>query len=83
MFHEGIEEHKTAIGMIRVYSVAKTIVDCFRFRNKVGLDVAIEALRETISNRRRYGITICQVSEMARQCRVGEVMRPYLEAMIT
>ena len=83
MFHEGIEEHKTAIGMIRVYSVAKTIVDCFRFRNKVGLDVAIEALRETISNRRRYGITIGQVSEMARQCRVGEVMRPYLEAMIT
>ena len=82
MFHEGIEEHKTAGGAIRIYSVAKTVVDCFRFRTKVRVDVAVEALRETIHSRRRYGVTIGQISEMARKCRAGEIMRPYLEAMI-
>ena len=82
MFREGIEEHETAGGVIRVYGVAKTVVDCFRFRNKVGVDVAVEALREAIRDRRRYGITIGRISEIARKCRVGGVMRPYLEAMI-
>lgn len=83
MFRQGVEDRKTPSGTIRIYGVAKTLVDCFRFRNKVGLDVAIEALRDVIGNRRRFGITISQVFELARKCRAGEVMRPYLEAMIT
>ena len=82
MYLIGIEEHQTQAGTFRVYGIAKTLVDCFRFRNKVGLDIAVEALREVVLNRRRYGITIGQISELARKCRIGEVMRPYLEALI-
>lgn len=82
MYREGIEEHRTAGGTIRIYSVTKTLVDCFRFRNKVGVDVAVEALREVVTHRMKYGVTIAQISEVARKCRAGEVMQPYLEALI-
>jgi predicted transcriptional regulator of viral defense system len=82
IYCEGIEEHRTGGGVVRVYSVAKTLVDGFRFRNRVGVGVAVEALREVVTHRRRYGVTIGQISEVARKCRVGEVMRPYLETLI-
>lgn len=82
IYREGIEEHRTPGGVVRVYSVAKTLVDCFRFRNKVGIDVAVEALREVVMHRQRYGITVGQITEVARRCRVGKVMLPYIEALI-
>lgn len=82
MYRQGIEKHQTPAGVVRVYSVAKTIVDCFRFRNKVGIDVAVEALREVVYNRRQYGVTPGQLAALAAKCRVGDVMKPYIEALI-
>jgi predicted transcriptional regulator of viral defense system len=83
MYEEGIETHGTPAGTIRVYSVAKTLVDCFRFRNKVGTDVAVEALREVIRHRSKYGLTVGELHALAKRYRAGEVMRPYLEAIVT
>jgi len=82
IYREEIEEHRTGGGVVRVYSIAKTLIDCFRFRNKVGVDVAVEALREVVTHRKQYGVTIGHISDVAKKCRVGEVMRPYLEALI-
>jgi predicted transcriptional regulator of viral defense system len=64
---------------IRIFSVAKTVADCFKYRNKIGLDVAIEALRESIRNRRA---TTTDLWEAARVCRVSNVMKPYMEALL-
>ena len=55
---------------------------CFRFRRKVGTDVAVEAVREVIHNRSKYGVTVSQLCDLAAKCRVGEAMRPYLEALV-
>lgn len=74
----GIEEHKIEGVRVRVYSVAKTVVDCFKFRNKIGLDVAIEALRS--STRERH-CTINEIWHYAKICRMQNVMRPYLESL--
>ena len=63
---------------IRVYNPAKTVADCFKYRNKIGLDVALEALRECWRARR------CSMDELwkaARICRMTHVMRPYLESL--
>ena len=74
----GIEEHHLPGGTVRIYSPAKTVVDCFKFRNKIGMDVAIEALSDCLRKRRA---TVAQLNEFAAACRVAKVMRPYLEAM--
>ena len=63
---------------VRVYSVAKTVADCFKYRNKIGLDVAIEALRECLRARR---CTRDELHPFARIDRIENVMRPYLEAL--
>lgn len=63
---------------VRVFNLAKTVADCFKFRNKVGLDVAIEALREV---RRHKLVTSDDLWRYAKICRVSNVMRPYMEAM--
>ncbi len=76
---EGIEEHRTDDGLIRVYGVAKTVADCFRYRNKIGLDVALEALREC---RRERRATMDELWHYASVGRVSTVMRPYLEAIL-
>jgi len=75
---EGVEEHRTGDGLIRVYGVAKTVADCFRYRNKIGLDVALEALREC---RRERRATLDELWHYANADRVSTVMRPYLEAV--
>jgi predicted transcriptional regulator of viral defense system len=75
----GIETRKRAGGMVRVYSVAKTVADCFKFRNRIGLDVAMEALREGWQQR---CFTLEELESMARICRVQAVMRPYIEALV-
>jgi predicted transcriptional regulator of viral defense system len=74
----GIEEHEIEGVCVRVYSVAKTVVDCFKFRNKIGLDVAIEALRDCLKERR---CTIDEIWDYGKICRMQNVMRPYLEAL--
>jgi predicted transcriptional regulator of viral defense system len=63
---------------IRIFSVAKTVADCFKYRNKIGLDVALEALRETIRNRKSTTVDLWQA---AKVCRVANVMKPYMEAL--
>jgi predicted transcriptional regulator of viral defense system len=75
---EGIEEHSIQGVTVRVYNVAKTVADCFKFRNKIGLDVALEALREC---RRERRATIDEIEHYAEICRVRRVMGPYLEAI--
>jgi predicted transcriptional regulator of viral defense system len=76
---EGIETHRIEGETVRVYSVAKTIADTFKYRNKIGLDVALEALREAWRARR---FTMDKMYGYARICRVERVMRPYLEALV-
>jgi len=63
---------------ISVTSVAKTVADCFKFRNKIGLDIALEALRDAW---RQKKVTMDELWESAQLCRVANVMRPYLESL--
>ena len=78
-FREGIRVHRIDGVRVPIYDPAKTVVDCFRFRNKVGLDVALEALRECLRDRRA---TVDELMRVAIVCRVWSVMRPYLEAIV-
>lgn len=75
---EGIEIHRFEGVELRVYSAAKTVADCFKYRNKVGIDVAVEALRD-FSRRHRGGAT--ELARFARICRVTRIMQPYLDAI--
>ena len=74
----GVQEHTIEGVTVRVTSPAKTVADCFKFRNKIGLDVAIEALRDY----RRRRLPLDEVSRAAKACRMTRVMRPYLEATV-
>ncbi|MCG8041892.1 MAG: type IV toxin-antitoxin system AbiEi family antitoxin domain-containing protein [Candidatus Thiodiazotropha endolucinida] len=74
----GVEEHQIEGVNVHVYSPAKTVADCFKYRNKIGLDVAIEALREC---RRARHCTMDDLWHYADICRVRNVMRPYLESL--
>ena len=78
-FRAGIEVHLVEGQKVRVYGVAKTLADLFKARNRVGLDVALEALREAWRERR---FTIPELERTARVCRVERVLRPYLEAIV-
>lgn len=75
----GVEEHWIEGVLVRVYNPAKTVADCFKYRNKIGLDVALEALREV---RRERLATLNDVYKAARVCHVDRVMQPYLEGMV-
>jgi predicted transcriptional regulator of viral defense system len=79
-FHEGIESHEIERQPVRVYGVAKTIADLFKARNRVGLDVALEALREAWRDRR---FKMADLERAARACRVERVLRPYLAGVVT
>lgn len=74
----GIERYTIEGRVVKVYGVAKTLADCFKYRNKIGLDVALEALRDAW---RRKRFTIDEIDRYAAICRVQRVMRPYLEAL--
>lgn len=76
-YSTGIEHHMVEGVAVKVYSPAKTVADCFKYRNKVGLDVALESLRDY----RRTGGSMDDLWLAAKACRVQNVMRPYLEAM--
>lgn len=76
----GVDAHQVEGRTVRVTSPARTVVDCFKFRSRVGLDVGLRALRDYL-RRNRQGRT--ELWEMAGLCRVRSVLRPYLEAMST
>ena len=79
MFGLGLEEHRIEGQTVRVYSLARTIADCFRFRNKVGLDVALEALTESWRSKR---LNLDELHRIAKTLRVQRVMQPYLETIV-
>jgi predicted transcriptional regulator of viral defense system len=74
----GVEEVERDGVRLRVYGVAKTVADCFKHRNKIGLDVALEALRDA---RTRNKASVDELWRFAKVCRVANVMRPYLESI--
>jgi len=74
---EGVEEHEISGVTVRVFSAAKTVADCFKFRNKIGIDVAVEALREY---RRTHPKHLDAIWRFAQVDRVTRVIQPYLEA---
>jgi len=75
---QGIENHQVEGVQVRVYSAAKTVADCFKFRNKIGLDVAIEALKDCLHQKKA---STNEVYRYAKICRVSNVIRPYMEAL--
>jgi predicted transcriptional regulator of viral defense system len=79
MHQAGVEVHRMDGVEVRVYNAAKTIADCFRFRNRIGIDVAAEALRFFHSRKKA---PMRELLEYARLCRVERVMKPYIEALL-
>jgi len=79
IFELGIVEHRIEGQTVRVYSLARTVADCFRFRNKVGLDVALEALTEAWRSKR---LKLDELNRIAKKLRVLRVMQPYLETIV-
>jgi predicted transcriptional regulator of viral defense system len=78
-FTDGIQIHRIDRAKIRIYSPEKTLADCFKFRNTIGLDTAIEALKLYLDRR---DMKIDDVMHFARICRVTKIIRPYLEALL-
>lgn len=79
MFRQGIERHQLEGHSVRVYSLARTVADCFRFRNTIGMDAALEALKEVWRSRR---LNMDELNRVAKQLRVNRVMQPYLETIV-
>lgn len=75
-FREGIEEHKEEGVIIRAYSPAKTVADCFKFRSRIGLDVAREALIDSLNQKKA---TRDEIWRYSKTCRVSKIIQPYLE----
>jgi predicted transcriptional regulator of viral defense system len=78
-FKFGIETHSVEGGTLRVYSPAKTVADCFKFRSKIGMEIAIQALRSAY---REEKATMDELWRAAKVCRVVNVMRPYMESLV-
>jgi predicted transcriptional regulator of viral defense system len=78
MLAYGVKTHRILGVPVRVTSPARTVVDCFRYRNKIGLDVATEALRDALRSRLA---TVDEILRTAEVCRARTVVRPYLEAV--
>jgi len=76
----GIEERRVQGVTVRITSPARTVVDCFRYRNKIGIDVALEALKESLRTRR---VSVAALVRAAQVCRVQGVLKPYLEALVS
>lgn len=75
----GVETHEIDAVPVRIFTPAKTVVDCFRFRNTVGLDVALEGLRMALQSRKS---TPDAIADYARKLRIWSVVRPYLESAV-
>jgi predicted transcriptional regulator of viral defense system len=78
-FKAGVETHEIDAVSVRIYSLEKTIADCFKFRNKIGLDTTVEAFR---LYRERKNVNVDALMRYAKICRVEKVIRPYLEALL-
>lgn len=78
-FREGIETHRIMEQEVRIYNAPKTVIDCFRWRNTVGMDVALEAARSYLKQR---GASPSKLMEYAKLCKVEKLVSPYLEAII-
>jgi predicted transcriptional regulator of viral defense system len=78
-FIAGVEKHNIEGVWVKVYCPAKTVADCFMYRNKIGLDVALEALRDCLSKKK---CSVDEILKYAKVCRVTNVIRPYLEAIV-
>ena len=78
-YEAGIETHRIDGATVKVYCCEKTLADCFKFRNQIGMDVVLESLR---LYRRRKSFNVGALLGYARACRVEQVMRPYLEATL-
>lgn len=78
-FGSGIETHRLDGVDVRIYCPEKTVADCFKARNKIGLDVAVEALKLCCQKKRAKPETLLKYAKL---CRVDKVMRPYLEALL-
>jgi predicted transcriptional regulator of viral defense system len=76
---QGVEIHDVEGMRLPVYTVAKTVADCFKYRNKIGVDVAIEALRDALRTRQA---TVDEIHRFAKVCRVAKIMQPYLESAV-
>jgi predicted transcriptional regulator of viral defense system len=79
VFDLGVEEHRIERQVLRVYSLARTVADCFRFRNQIGLDVALEALTDAWRSKR---LNVDELNRIAKKLRVHRVMQPYFEAVV-
>jgi len=79
MLRYGIETRVVQSVRIKVTSPARTIVDCFRYRNKIGLDVALEALKDGVLRRRA---SVSEITRAAQMCRIATVIKPFLEATV-
>lgn len=75
----GVQRHTLEGVRVNIYSAAKTVTDCFKYRHKVGIDVALEALRDCL---RQKKATVDELWEAARICRMTNVIRPYLETLV-
>lgn len=75
----GVEVHELGGVAVRIYSPPKTVADCFKYRNKIGLDVALAALQDAW---RKKKVSMKEIEMYAAICRVSRVMRPYLEALV-
>ena len=78
-FTEGMEVHELDSVSVRIYSLEKTLADCFKFRNRIGLDTVVEAVR---NYRERRSIKVDDLIRYAVICRVNKIIRPYLEAVL-
>jgi len=78
MYREGIETHERDGVKLKVYGPARTVADCFRLRNRLGIEVAVEALRTGLDERK---FTPAEVLRAAKACRIARIVRPYLEAL--
>lgn len=78
-FEEGIEQHEVDGIPMKVYNPEKTLADCFKYRNKIGLDITLEALK---FYRQRKRFDVDDLMRYAKVCRVEKVMRPYVEATL-
>ena len=78
-FSAGVETHRFEGRPVKIYTAAKTVVDCFKYRNKIGLAIALEALQDAWRSKK---ITMAEIEKYAVICRVSRVMRPYLEALV-
>lgn len=77
-FTSGIEKHRIEGVPLRIYNPAKTVADCFKFRYKIGIEVALEALRDCL---RKKKATPDEIWHFAKICRVARVIYPYMEAL--